>query len=381
MDEMRIVGYCYPWDIIGDPDFLARAADWGIETLALAGYYHGVRAATPAHPEHRIVDAEHSALYLSAAAVERNHWSGLRPPLPGHWVDDGTFERAGQLAAGAGFRVLAWAAPTHADGWPESAGESVVDAFGVHRRYALCPARPATRRFVVDVLQALAGAGADGSVLEATGMLGVDHASLHDKIDGADWGLLTRQLLSLCFCSECRRRSAEAGRDPDADAELVRRHGRIVDEARAVDLVQARSRQHDEAAAALQGSACGAAAAAGMPVEAVHYSPVPASFGAASPTPPPHATTRPTTDDAPAAAVLNDWPQNPSIIDELATTAQRAPGAPLAVYLHAARTRTGDQFADHLAALRGAGVSSIHLYHLGLVAPHLIDDVVRAVRG
>lgn len=365
---MTITGYCYPWDIIGDPEFLTRAANWGISTLALAGFYHGVRAATPAHPGRRIVEAEHSALYLSSAAITAHPWAGLRPPTPGDWVAEGAFERARELAAAAGFRVLAWSAPTHADGWREAAGDTVVDAFGARRGYALCPARPATGAFAVDLLRALAGTGADGAVLEATGMLGIDHASLHDKLDGANWDQLTRQLLSLCFCTECRRRSAAAGRDPDADAALVRNHRRGTGDDRAHALLRSRIDLHEKAAATLQGEACAAAAAAGLPVEAIHHSPVPGTFGAASPVPPPSGAT----------AVLNDWRQHPSILDELAAV---APASPLGVYLHAARMGDREQFGEHLSALRGAGVGSIHLYHLGLVAPHLIDNLVGAIRG
>ncbi len=59
------VSFCaYPWDLIDDPGAVARVRAAGADGVAIAAAYHSVRAATPLHPRHRIVDARSAALYL-----------------------------------------------------------------------------------------------------------------------------------------------------------------------------------------------------------------------------------------------------------------------------------------------------------------------------
>ena len=37
----RVVGYAYPWDVIGDPGFAERVRSTDIAQVALAASYHG----------------------------------------------------------------------------------------------------------------------------------------------------------------------------------------------------------------------------------------------------------------------------------------------------------------------------------------------------
>lgn len=368
---MSIIGYCYPWDLIGDPGFVERVHRWGIDTIALAGFYHGVRAATPAHPEHRIVHAEHSALYLAADRVRQASWTALRPPLPGSWTEDGAFERARGIAADAGLRVLCWASLTHADGWHSARDETVRDAFGDHRPYALCPQRRNVAAFVAELMTMLAGTGADGAVLECTGALGVDHADLHDKIDGAGWDPLTKGLLSLCFCDACCAAYAAAGHHPERAMALVREHraGSVDPDAKSLltELIMIR----DAAVAAVQQVAIDAATTGGMGVDAVHFSVRSPTFGAFSPVPPPAGTT----------AVTADWSRDPAVLTDLQRATAAAPGVELGAYLHAGRDApAAPPLRDHLRSLRAQGVTSFHLYHLGLVAPDRIDTMINGIR-
>ena len=59
----RIVAHAYPWDVLGDPHFVERANTLGVHEISLAATYHSTRAATPLHPQHKVVDAHHAALY------------------------------------------------------------------------------------------------------------------------------------------------------------------------------------------------------------------------------------------------------------------------------------------------------------------------------
>ncbi|MEJ8646276.1 hypothetical protein WKI68_43585 [Streptomyces sp. MS1.HAVA.3] len=78
-------GYAYPWDFAGDPAATDRAHEAGVETVAVAANYHSTRAATPLHPRHRLVDAEHAACYLP---IRPAAWQGMRlvPRVPGWTV-------------------------------------------------------------------------------------------------------------------------------------------------------------------------------------------------------------------------------------------------------------------------------------------------------
>jgi len=80
----RVVGYAYPWDVIGDPGFADRVRSIDIAEVALAASYHGTRAATPLHPQHRFVNAPHAALYRP---VRPQIWAerGLQP-VAASWV-------------------------------------------------------------------------------------------------------------------------------------------------------------------------------------------------------------------------------------------------------------------------------------------------------
>ena len=49
----RSVGYASPWDFVGDPAAAPRAAEMGLDSVAVAASYHATRAGTPLHPEHR----------------------------------------------------------------------------------------------------------------------------------------------------------------------------------------------------------------------------------------------------------------------------------------------------------------------------------------
>ena len=102
-DPARVVGYAYPWDVIGDPAFVDRVRALKISRIALAAAYHTTRAATPLHPRTRLVTARSAALYRP---VRTDAWAGRRlVPAAAEWVgDDDPFGHAAAQLIDAGDR-------------------------------------------------------------------------------------------------------------------------------------------------------------------------------------------------------------------------------------------------------------------------------------
>ncbi|MEU3647594.1 hypothetical protein AB0E59_29700 [Lentzea sp. NPDC034063] len=214
---MKSVVHAYPWDLIGDPEAVARYQELGVDAIAVAASYHTVRAATPLHPSHRMVDARHAAFYLP---VRSEKYGRLAPAEPS-WVDGSdSFGAAAALVRAAGLPVYAWTVLTHnsrlGDLHPDV---TVVNAFGDRYPYALCTAQADVVEYASVLVSEVLELGApDGIILEACGPLGFFHGGHHEKTDGTDWNAVQQKLLSLCFCSACTALYA----DPDALREAVR---------------------------------------------------------------------------------------------------------------------------------------------------------------
>src|SRR5205085_1803520 len=107
-----VTGYLYPWDVLDDPAAASWVRDTGIHRVALAAAYHSVRAATPRHPERRVVDADSAALYVPVTSA----WDGsaLRPGGAAAWTGrHDSFSEAAAVMRGAGLPVDAWMVLTH----------------------------------------------------------------------------------------------------------------------------------------------------------------------------------------------------------------------------------------------------------------------------
>jgi hypothetical protein len=141
----RSVGYAYPWDYVGDPAAAPRAADLGLDGVAVAASYHATRAATPQHPDRRVFEAELAACYVP---VREEAWRGHRlVPTTPRWDPDGeSFVNAHRQLAAHGLQVEAWIVLTHNSTLGRAHPDLVVrNAFGDVYPYALCP-RPRTCR-------------------------------------------------------------------------------------------------------------------------------------------------------------------------------------------------------------------------------------------
>ncbi|HEY6747865.1 MAG TPA: hypothetical protein VI357_19375 [Mycobacteriales bacterium] len=220
---VRSVGYAYPWDYVGDPAAAGRAAELGLDSVAVAAAYHATRAGTPLHPDHRVFDAESAACYVP---VRAEAWRGHRlVPVIATWDPAGdSFGAAQRQLAGHGLSVEAWIVLTHNLALGRAHPDLVVrNAFGDLYPYGLCPAGQDVQEYCLTLLEEiLRAAPVSGVVLESCGPMGFDHAGEHEKTEFAGWDEVRRTLLSLCFCRACEGRYAAAGMDGRRLAGIVR---------------------------------------------------------------------------------------------------------------------------------------------------------------
>src|SRR6476646_10834783 len=210
----RVVGYAYPWDVIGDPGFPARVEALGLREISLAASYHGARAATPQHPLHRLVEAPSSALYRP---VRESAWRGqaLRP-VAATWVaSNDPFADAATELTGHGFAVHAWLILAHSDYLgTQRPGLAVRNCFGDVYSYALCVSNDEVLAYITTLAgEAVHDVSIAGLSIEGLGQLGVAHNGLHEKTDGA-YGPAAQRILSVCCCAACQRSWLARGLDP-----------------------------------------------------------------------------------------------------------------------------------------------------------------------
>jgi len=356
---MRLTGHAYPWDVLGDPGFVDRIAP-ELTTVALAAAYHSVRAATPLHPKHQLVNASYAAFYRP---VRESVWRGRRlRPLGPTWLSTSdSFGEAATLLRGAGLRVSAWVVLTHntrlGTAFPDVA---VVNCFGDRYPYALCPARAEVREYAA-TLAAEAAEGADEVSLEACGQLGLTHLSHHEKTDNA-WTAEAVRWLSVCCCDACQRGWADRGLDRSWVLSTLREAVRTSSEVPFADeLLAVRQESPDLLRAEVL---------AGLSVPVIlHAHPDPWVTGAS-----PGLT--PTTGPDVSALVVPAWPTDSAPVVEAAV----ATGRPVDAYVTVLQTDEG--LPDHARRLVEVGATGLAFYHLGL-APSwrqpLITEMIRAV--
>jgi hypothetical protein len=438
MVTARVVGYAYPWDVLGDPAFVSRVRALGVTEVALAASYHATRAATPLHPQHLVVEAREAALYRP---VRQRAWAGRRlVPLGAGWVPgDDPFGAATVRLRAAGISVTAWIVLAHATHLGSAHPDvSVRNYRGDHYPYALCPANPEVRQYAATLAaEAVRGVPIDGVSLEACGQLGVSHNGRHEKTSGV-FPPAAQRALSVCCCGYCTADWIRRGQDPDQVAErlstavggvLTGTHGadapmtelvgdRIAEivlatrrdfaAALRADVLAAVHRHAPSARITLHGRAEPWATSPDVAVDADTVRPTadPATgteragshdraAGGDQP------TVGDRTDDAdrraggdgngaeaetPAVPMIDAvltacWPTTSASVEALAHTRSVLPDeVALGAYLTVLPPADPDRVVDHAGALLGAGATELHLYHLGLAPPSGQQQLAEIVR-
>jgi hypothetical protein len=379
----KSIAHAYPWDLVDDPAAAERIAGLGVDAVALAASYHTVRAATPLHPRHRLVDARHAALYLP---VRQEVWRGRRlVPAGPSWVDgDDPYGAASAALRGAGLPVHAWTVLTHSSRLGDQRPDLTVrSAFGERYPYALCTSAPDVVEYAHTLVSEVVELGApDGVVLEACGPLGLFHGGHHEKTDGADWTPVQQTLLSLCFCAACLDRYAAGGVDA---AELGGRVRSAVDggagsvaEALGADLAERVSQIRTGVVRDLRRLLVGRVRelAPGTRV-ALHATADPWATG-------PFATVAPAVDADVDVLVASCWPgpevSVPAIraLRELAARDTVVAGYLLAL---PPRPADGEELLKEALHYVEAGATEFHLYHAGLASRRRLDALRLLVTG
>ncbi|MEU6134882.1 hypothetical protein [Nocardioides sp. NPDC047086] len=376
-----VVGYAYPWDVIGDPSFADRARGLGVTKVALAAAYHTARAATPLHPRHRFVEARSAALYRP---VRAEAWDGARlvPPAATWVAAKDPFGEAAAILAEAGIEVAAWIVLTHSTLLGEANPDlAVVNCWDEPYPYALCPRHEDVRRYAETLAaEAVRDTPTSTAILEACGQLGFGHGGHHEKTDGA-YDEATQQLLSICCCAACREDWAGRGLDAEATVAALRAatgvnpSGATVDASTLDTILASRHAAADE----LRHRVIAAVREAASDVVeiALHAQPDPWATGAS-----PGLT--PTTADDVDLVVSFCWPTTEASMETGRRLVEAVSGkAAAAAYVTVLPPTTEDDLGGHLRALLDAGIDQIHLYHLGLAGAdrqHLLAGATTEIR-
>ncbi|MET0235018.1 MAG: hypothetical protein ABW224_10305 [Kibdelosporangium sp.] len=367
---VNTVAHVYPWDVVGDPEAAARYASLGVDAVALAASYHTVRAATPLHPSHRLIDARHAAFYLP---VREEAWQGkrLRPAEPS-WVSPDSYREARDALRAAGLPVYAWTVLTHSSRLGDLHPDlTVVNAFGDRYPYALCPSNQDVVEYCVTVVEEIIELGQpDGIILEACGPLGFVHGGHHEKTEGADWGPVRQKLLSVCFCAGCSARYADVGA-LRAQIRAAVDAGEPDSVELAASVVEARTKVAADLRKVLVGRI--RELAPGIRV-IMHANSDPLATG-------PFATVAPEVGADVDVLVAMAWPGPAASAANIRALRKLAPGTRIAGYVLALppKPADGDAMLAEMRALAEEGVEEFHLYHAGLAAQARVDAIRAAV--
>jgi hypothetical protein len=364
------VAHVYPWDVVGDPDAASRYAALGVDAVALAASYHTVRAATPLHPAHRLIDARHAAFYLP---VREEAWQGkrLRPAEPS-WVSPDSYRSARDALKAAGLPVYAWTVLTHSSRLGDLHPDvTVVNAFGDRYPYALCPSNQDVVEYCLTLVEEIIALGQpDGIILEACGALGFVHGGHHEKTEGADWGLARQKLLSICFCAGCSARYS--------DVEGLRAQIRAAVDAGEPDGVELPSwvaEARTSVAADLRKVLVGRIRELAPDVRViVHANSDPWATG-------PFATVAPEVGADVDVLVAMAWPGPAASAPNIRALRKIAPDTRIAGYVLALppKPASGADMLAEMRALAEEGVEEFHLYHAGLASGERLTAIREAV--
>lgn len=220
---MRLCLYAHPFDLqamaaIGG---LSRLRDLGFDEVAMATSYHDGRWLQPWHPGGRVRFLEDGTVHFRP----RGEYGTLRPLMSSQVPASGPspLEQFATEAGRHGLAVRAWTVFTHNSRLGAQHPDVCVhNAFGDRYAYALCPTQGVVQQYIAAMVGDLAGhAGMHTIELEALGQMGWKHSSHHDKASFAPAGLLDAAL-SVCFCSACAAAFAAAGHDAVALRDAVR---------------------------------------------------------------------------------------------------------------------------------------------------------------
>ena len=383
----RIVAHAYPWDVLGDPQFVERARELGVREIALAASYHSTRAATPLHPRHKVVDAHHAALYRP---LRDEAWTGL--PITARtatWAgSEDAFGDAARVLVAAGIDVHAWIVLSHSTILGHAhPGATVVNCFGDRYPYALAPGHPDIIAYARTLAaEAVRGVEVRGVSIEACGQLGIAHVGPHEKTDGAYPGI-GDTLMSI----DCAPRQLAAWSERGVDAEKVVSKLRdgvdaltggsmdpgstIEDVLSSEEASAVLATRHSDADHLRREVLTAVRLEAPSARVTLHGHPDPWKTG------PSPALTDSAADQV-DAVLVSAWPSTAETVSVIERTRAKVGGrVAVGAYVSVLPPKKLDEIGDHVAAAVGAGADELHLYHLGLVNTPQLDALGSIIAG
>lgn len=212
MSELTML--VYPWDVQADgaDRVISAVADLGVDRLEIATAYHSAEVISPRRTDRVFVRAEANTVHLP---LPDGTFSGLSIPRSSiARVDPDLYPSLRTAADSAGIGLGAWGIAFHntrlAVDHPEAA---ILSCFGDRFTHGLCATNPAARTYALELFGGLAGTGYfDRMLAESVSYLLQAHGHPHE-LWGARLDVLTRYLLSLCFCEHCLSAASERGID------------------------------------------------------------------------------------------------------------------------------------------------------------------------
>ncbi|MDQ6435274.1 hypothetical protein RB623_14545 [Mesorhizobium sp. LHD-90] len=222
---MHLSMWAYPWDIQDQgiertvADLSARA---GLNTISLATSYHAGRFLQPRSPSQKAYFPEDGTVYYRP---DEARWTGkeIRPLMARNVAERGDMlDLLVRQREAGGVKVSCWTVCLHNTRLGMlHPGHVTRNAFGNPNYYNLCPSSPASRDYVVTMVEEVTRRyRPDMLELESPNFMGFAHEFHHEK-DGV--GMLAEDdfLLSLCFCPHCMARARQAGVDAEAARKIV----------------------------------------------------------------------------------------------------------------------------------------------------------------
>lgn len=209
---MDFAVWAYPWDLLdeGVGTVVDTLSDLGISEINLATNYHTVQTFLPHNPERRTYFARPSAYFQPGEGYDR-----LEPVPHQRMGEDDWLDTIVERLAGTSLTLNSWTIGCLNSRLGMANPDLTFESpFGDSLVFGLCPSKPAVQRFLVALIEDLAGRAPFRRIelesfdyMYGTGY-GWHHAKYHTLL-----GTLGEFLFGLCFCDECRANAVDAGVD------------------------------------------------------------------------------------------------------------------------------------------------------------------------
>lgn len=220
MDDKLWSIWTYPWDVKDEGVDVAMRRirdEGGLNCISLSSNYHTVKALLPHNPRRKVYFDQPGATYF---IPDMSRYGRIKPFLSEDMDGRDMFAEVSERLDSHGLQLKSWTICNHSTGLGSRYLDCTLEnAFGDRYIYALDPANPDVRQFLVALAGDLASRYPLRAIeLEAPGYMGFQHGYHHEHT-GVPLAPLDHFYLGLTFSEHDRRAVAAAG----GDAEVVRR--------------------------------------------------------------------------------------------------------------------------------------------------------------